>query len=340
MIAPRPIEIVGGGLAGLALGLALQRRGVPVTLFEAGNYPRHRVCGEFISGIDAGSVARLGLGEILADARPHRRMTYHLGSRALRPFTLPETAWGISRYTLDARVAAAFVAAGGRLLTRTRAPEQPVKPGRVFSIGRNRSGPLWVGLKIHLRGLALAGDCEIHLGDHAYLGLSRTETGAVNLCGIFAPREISARGAALIPGYLRATGLGDLAERLAEAEPDESSFCVVAASLGDRCTRDDGLLRVGDACATIPPFTGNGLAMALQSAEIAVEPLCAYADGRADWEETRRGTARAQQRRFGRRLALAAWLHPFFLTPRRQAWLAALVNFRLVPFGAFYAGLH
>ena len=47
-----PIEIIGGGLAGLSLGLALRRGGVPVTLHEAGEYPRHRVCGEFITGLD------------------------------------------------------------------------------------------------------------------------------------------------------------------------------------------------------------------------------------------------------------------------------------------------
>jgi 2-polyprenyl-6-methoxyphenol hydroxylase-like FAD-dependent oxidoreductase len=35
----QPVEIIGGGLAGLALGLALQRRGVPVMVFEAHDYP-------------------------------------------------------------------------------------------------------------------------------------------------------------------------------------------------------------------------------------------------------------------------------------------------------------
>jgi len=40
------VQIVGGGLAGLTLGLRLRQFGVPVDLYEAGSYPRHRVCGE------------------------------------------------------------------------------------------------------------------------------------------------------------------------------------------------------------------------------------------------------------------------------------------------------
>ena len=45
----RAVTIIGGGLAGLTLGIGLRQRGVPVTISEAGDYPRHRVCGEFIS---------------------------------------------------------------------------------------------------------------------------------------------------------------------------------------------------------------------------------------------------------------------------------------------------
>jgi monoamine oxidase len=39
MSSTRPIEIIGGGLAGLSLGLALQNVGIAVRVIEAGNYP-------------------------------------------------------------------------------------------------------------------------------------------------------------------------------------------------------------------------------------------------------------------------------------------------------------
>jgi flavin-dependent dehydrogenase len=335
-----PVEIVGGGLAGLSAGIALRRSGVPVTLFEAGGYPRHRVCGEFIAGLDEGTVNRLGLREYLADARPHRSVTYHLRDRTLRPLELPATAWGISRHTLDARLARAFVAAGGTLRTHTRVPEDETPPGRVFAAGRRRKGPFWVGLKIHVRNLPLVNDFEVHLGDRAYVGLSNVETGAVNVCGIFKQRALAPRGAEMFPAYLEASGLGGLSRRLLAAEMDASTFCVTAAPLGDSRVAAGGRVWIGDACASIAPFTGNGLAMALQGADLAVGPLRAYASREAGWGESMRAIAAAQRRRFRLRLRVSSLLHPFFLEPGRQSLLAALVTCRLVPFRALYAALH
>jgi len=334
-----PVEIVGGGLCGLALGLALRRAGVPVTLFEASGFPRHRVCGEFISGLDERTAESLGAREFLSDAHPHRSVTYHLRGKPLRPFTLPAAALGISRHTLDARVAGAFVAAGGDLRTNTRAPEDEAPPGRVFAVGRKRKGPFWVGLKVHVRNLALVNDFEVHLGARCYVGLSRIEDGAVNVCGIFAPQEHPRRGVELLLSYLESAGLSELAARIRSAEPDHGSFCATAATLGDWRIPNSGRVRVGDACATIPPFTGNGLAMALQGAAMAVEPLLAYACGDAGWEEAAGRIASSQRARFRRRLALAALMHPFFLERRRQTWLAAAVGSQLIPFSAFYAAL-
>lgn len=339
MRPPLPVEIVGGGLSGLALGLALRRKGIPVTIFEARDYPRHRVCGEFISGLDERTTASLGMNEFLRDARPHRSVTYHLRGEPLRPFSLPRAALGISRHTLDARIAGAFVSAGGELRTHTRVDEAHAPPGRVFAAGRKRQGPFWVGLKVHVAGLELVNDFEVHLGERCYVGLSRIEDGDVNVCGIFAPQEHAAQGMDILFSYLEAAGLPALAGRIRGARPDPASFCSTAATLGDSSIPHSEKVRVGDACATIPPFTGNGLAMALQGAGLAVEPLHRYSEGRAGWAETARAIESAQRSQFRRRLALASLLHPFFIERRRQRCLAAVVGSGIVPFSAFYAAL-
>jgi hypothetical protein len=278
-----PIEIVGGGLAGLALGVALRRASVPVMIVEAGEYPRHRVCGEFIAGLAESTINRLGLAPLLADALQHC-----------------EVAWFVRE-----------------LKTRTRLAETEAVPGRIFATGRRRGDSPWIGLKFHVRNLRLTRELELHLGDQAYVGLAQIEDHRVNVCGLFRRRALSAKGPDLLIGYLRATGLAALAERVTAAEPDSASCC-----------------------AMIPPFTGNGMAMAFQSAERALDPLIAYSRCETDWPETQRLISARLSRQFHVRLASANALHPFLLRPRRQRLLGTLTRAGLLPLRPLYQLLH
>lgn len=340
MSAPRGIEIIGGGLAGLALGLALRRADVPVTLHEAGRYPRHRVCGEFIAGLSAATIGRLGLAPFLTDARRHREVAWWQNETLLRVQRLPAAALGLSRYALDARLAAAFTAAGGELRTGARATDFAPRPGRVLATGRTRGDAPWLGLKIHVRGLALERGLELHLGDEAYVGLAAIETGEVNVCGLFRRRALAAAGPALLAAYLTAAGLPALAARFAAAVPDADSFCAVAALSFTPSAAAPGTIRLGDAHALIPPFTGHGMAIAFQSAETALDSLLAYARGAAPWAETCATATAALRERFRVRLQTARTLHPFLLHPRPQRWLAVLARTRLLPLRPLYALLH
>jgi menaquinone-9 beta-reductase len=340
MSSPRPLEIIGGGLAGLALAGALRRAGAEVTLFEAGDYPRHRVCGEFIAGLSARTSAKLGLGPVLADALRHREVAWCRDGSPIAVQPLPAPALGLSRHALDNRLAKSFVAAGGDLRTRARVTELAPRPGRIFATGRRPGRSGWLGLKIHALGLVLRRDLEVHLGDDAYVGLSAVEDGRVNVCGLFRRRRLNAKGGLLLPAYLRAAGLDALADRLAQAETDPESFCAVAAVAFDRRVPAQSRVCLGDACAMIPPFTGNGMAMAFQSAEAALDPLLAYAAGDSDWAEARDGIHAALRRRFRLRLASAGALHPYLLRPPRQRWLMAMSRAHLLPLRPLYAVMH
>ena len=340
MTTARPIEIVGGGLAGLSLGLALRRADVSVTIFEAGNYPRHRVCGEFIAGLSTATIQRLGLAPLLEDALQHREVAWFVREKITRVQQLPSPAFGLSRYALDARLAEAFVAAGGDLRTHARVTDHKTPEGRVFATGRRRAESPWIGLKFHVRQLALARELELHLGAQAYVGLARIEQDRVNVCGLFHRRPLAAKGPELLLAYLRAANLTTLAERLILAEPDPASCCAVAAVDFDRGVSADDRVRLGDAGAMIPPFTGNGMAMAFQSAEAALEPLLAFSRWETNWLETGRLIHAALSRRFRTRLFSAHTLHPFFLRPRRQLVLRALTRAQLLPLRPLYQLLH
>src|SRR5215469_18650464 len=96
-MAEKPITIVGGGLAGLSLGIGLRNRGVPATILEAGTYPRHRVCGEFISGRGQTVLSKLGVSQSVHKAgvvlAKTARFIFPHGSSPTR--LLPEAAWSI-----------------------------------------------------------------------------------------------------------------------------------------------------------------------------------------------------------------------------------------------------
>jgi hypothetical protein len=241
---------------------------------------------------------------------------------------------------LDERLANAFVKAGGILRTNTRATLRGDAPGRIFATGRRKARSNWLGLKVHVLDLPLARDLELHLGDHAYVGLTRVEGRRVNVCGLFRTRSVAAKGVEVLFAYLSACGLGALADRLRASAVDAASFSAVAAVEFDPRIPASPELRLGDNLAMIPPFTGHGMAMAFQSAEIALSPLVAYSRGRQTWAQTRSLIQHRLRRRFRMRLASASALHSFLLRPARQRWLGALNRAHLLPLSPLYAALH
>ncbi len=100
--AVKEITLIGGGLAGLTLGIALRQNDVPVTLVEAGRYPRHRVCGEFISGAGAEILQALGVSELQhGSMQAAAECAFFSPKRMLMKHRLPTQALTVSRFHLD-----------------------------------------------------------------------------------------------------------------------------------------------------------------------------------------------------------------------------------------------
>lgn len=336
----KPIVIIGGGLAGLSLGAALQESGIETTILEAGAYPRHRVCGEFISGLAPEDSNRLGLGPSLADARRLSTVSWHRNGREVCRYRLPQPALGLSRFTLDARLAARFQAAGGTLASRTRVRENKPEPGTIRTTGHRVSPSPFIGLKAHFHGISLATDLEMHLGEQAYVGLSPVEGGAVNLCGLFRRRPIRGSIPEMLDRYLGACGLKSLQFSLQSGKVVADSPCAVAGLDYGRPSSARSHVSLGDARQLIPPFTGAGMATAFAAAAESLEPLGDYTHDAIDWNEATSQIQTRLNRRLTRRLRTARLLHPFLLHPRRQAIVAGLARCNLLPFGLLFRLLH
>jgi menaquinone-9 beta-reductase len=290
----RTITIAGGGLAGLSLGIALLRRKVPVRVIEAASYPRHRVCGEFISGITFDELESLGVASFFKSAARHHSTEWFDGGKPLFRENLPSEAFGISRYFLDEALARHFESLGGELQLNCRVEKD--EEGVVWAAGRRKQASDWMGLKAHFTDLELSADLEIHLTDSGYVGMTRVENGRVNVCGLFRRSEAISRG------------LPHMTTRMRHARFVAGSLKGVSQFALGWQSPEDERVTIGDAAAMIPPFTGNGMTMAFQSALDAVEPLCAWSAGRFSWSDAREEIQTRHGEKFGKRLLWAQGL--------------------------------
>jgi 2-polyprenyl-6-methoxyphenol hydroxylase-like FAD-dependent oxidoreductase len=329
----RRVQIVGGGLAGLTLGIGLRHRDVPVTITEAGQYPRHRVCGEFISGEGLNVVRRLGVYGLLqqAGARAATTAAFFDHRSGTSPLALPKTALCISRYALDQLLATEFRRLGGELIENQRDAFPANCEGRVRATGRRalpgQDGLHWFGLKAHVHHVTLTADLEMHTSPHGYVGLCRVEGGTINVCGLF-HREKSDEGFRGNPrDWLRGEPDSPLRQRLGNAVFDEASICSVAGlSLRPGRAREHRECCIGDTITMIPPITGNGMSMAFESAEMAIAPLASWSRGETSWDNTSREIAEKCDAAFGSRLRWAACLQNWGLRPSFQRAVLWLTN--------------
>ena len=309
----RPVTIVGGGLAGLTLGIGLLRRDVPVSVWEAGAYPRHKVCGEFISGAGLECLEHLSLWDLLMKSGARVATTVLFASRIVQTaaLPLPSPALCLSRHTLDHVLSRQVEELGGCL--RVRSPwRTPFVEGTVRATGRRpcslSNGWRWYGLKVHANNVALGADLEMHIAPDAYVGLCRLDNGQVNVCGLFRNRPGQV-GPADAFEQLRGEKGSLLHHRLERAAFIQRSFCSIA---GLELTPQDSHLdecRIGDALTMIPPITGNGMSLALESAQVSTSALVDYAEARLSWTDMLGVLRRRTQERFAERLFWARQSH-------------------------------
>ncbi len=326
--APLTITIVGGGLAGLTLGIGLRRQSIPVVIWERGHYPRHRVCGEFISGRGQESLQRLDLLELLLSAGTHTASTaaFFSQTRGFPIRVLPQPAVCLSRFTLDALLAARFQELGGELRCGAHFPQMEGREGIVRASGRRVEGVTegwhWFGLKAHAHNLTLEADLEMHAGENGYVGLCRLPGGMVNVCGLFRRQRGEADSTRSVVKRLRGDARSLLHKRLETARFDEESCCAVGG-LGLSPRRGAGAPEccVGDSFTMIPPVTGNGMSMAFESAELAIAPLTAFARGEIQWAKAQQAVAWRCDRAFASRLRWAKWLQKLLLCSTGQRHL-------------------
>lgn len=295
------VLIIGGGVAGCAAAIALARKGRSVTLIEREPTPRHKVCGEFLSGEALEDLHALDIDVASLGAVPIDYVRLAAARRAATA-PLPFPAKSLTRKALDTALIAKASAAGVRVergrgvqsLSRTTAHVWQAKldDGTTYEAptaflatgkhdlrghGRPRDPEQWIGFKMYYRlspaqTADLGGASELTLYAGGYGGIQPVENAVTNFCCVV-QRRFFARAGLRWEGLLAKMqqDCPHLAMRLNGAEPLlDKPITVTHIPYGYlRRTTEDGLYCIGDQAAVIPSFTGDGISIALHTARRA-----------------------------------------------------------------------
>jgi len=350
--------IVGAGPAGAATAVRLRALGLTVALLDKEQFPRHKICGDFLPPGAVANVRSL-CGEVVEAAAPARltglRITWR-GRSILADFPPDTAGWGLSRLQLDALLVKRAVAAGADLVERFRVERTVrledgrhrvegshpdgtrrafvaslvVEAGGRFGLVGRRLG--WRRDDVRLQRWALwsplsgveglSARCEMHVIDGGYVGVAPLPgEKTANVTMVLSPRRMAA--ARSDPrGYYRHV-LGEHAElgpRL-----DAAHSVAPVRGLGPLACRarrfsEEGIALVGDACGFVDPFTAEGVSRALESARMLGDAVAPHtAAGRPlPASLTLPSYESAWRERFGPKLALCRMLQVVIARP----WLA------------------
>jgi flavin-dependent dehydrogenase len=269
----RPVVIAGAGPAGSAAALSALRAGATVELRDRAAFPRHKVCGEFLSPEIVPVLEDLGVAGELFACKPAvmQRVRLVFGHR-VREDRLPQEAYGLSRYRFDELLLRAALGRGARFV---RGEAGPLPEGAVDARGRgvlaSMSDPRGVdrvfGFKAHYAGPA-DDSVALHFFDGCYVGVNPVEGGMTNVCGL-GPESVLRRFGFQIDEFLDSQEA--LRDRLMGLSRTMDWLKTGPLQYANRFTGEH-LAKVypaGDALAFVDPFTGTGQLNAVLTGRLA-----------------------------------------------------------------------
>jgi menaquinone-9 beta-reductase len=338
--------VVGGGPAGTSAAIAAAREGWRVLLAERGRFPRHKVCGEFVSTESLALLKwLLGTGDqgLLRQSLPLSESRLLLDGRNIRVPVNPPAA-SISRYDLDLALWKAAEEAGVTALQETtvqriegQGPFQVTTSAGEFSAravikssgrwsnldhGANSSdGARWLGLKAHFQG-EMDPSVDLYFFDGGYCGVQpvRAPDGGsvVNVCALFRPGVV-----ATLEEVLHChPRLESRSRSWSAVFPSLSTFPVI---LRDPSPVSGFVMNAGDAAGFVDPFVGDGISLALRGGSMAVRSLSAYLHGTGTLEQSLEKYAEAYRQALRPVYRVSSLLRRFLGVPRglRKPFLTA-----------------
>ena len=187
-----------------------------------------------------------------------------------------------------------------------------------------------VGVQCHVRLKQKSVDLDLHMFLFAggYGGLQPIVDDLANLCMLVDADLAKAMHLDFSEFVLRTVGLNPAARALLSDARREGDFCTtgdvnLAGEERHRQSQADAssILRVGDACVTVDPFTGSGMAHALETGMLAAQNIHAAIKNQWTDELLRVNFKRQYHRRYQKRLQWMSYLRPFVENGTAQQWV-------------------
>ncbi|WP_299241827.1 NAD(P)/FAD-dependent oxidoreductase [uncultured Aquimarina sp.] len=295
------ILIIGGGLAGLTSAIHLAKAQISVTLIEKDIYPKHKVCGEYISNEVLSYLDFLEIN--MSELNPVKISELNISTKKGKMIKskLPLGGFGISRYALDHYLWNKAKTLGVHMINdqvldvkynqnifqvlttnnNTLTSDYVIgaygkRSGLDKNLKRdfsNKKSP-WLAVKAHYKANFDAKTVALHNFDGGYCGLSLVENNTVNAC--YLVNYKSFKKYKNIEEFERKVlyenpNLKDFFEK---SKPVfEKPITISQINFDRKKPVENHIFMLGDAAGLIHPLCGNGMAMAIQGSKILCELL-------------------------------------------------------------------
>jgi flavin-dependent dehydrogenase len=300
------VVVIGAGPAGAVVAYLLAQQGVRTLLVDAKPLGRSKVCGGCLNPRAVQLLRSIGLGDVLQNCPAVNRLAIHHAGRSAE-LSLPAGV-SITRSKLDAALVDAATRAGAhftpetscRVLPDTESDHRLIRTtsssggnsvvrGRVVLACDGLGHPSLVGLpelastvapqariglgttleNSQFDSLVPAETICMAVAEQGYVGLARAECGRVSIAAAVDPHTLAEMKspACVVQHLLDRAGVGKVS-----FDGDVSFRGTPPITQSTSQVSAERLLLVGDAAGYVEPFTGEGMAAAIEGA-IAVAPL-------------------------------------------------------------------
>jgi len=334
------VVIVGGGLAGLTSAIHLAKLGKLVYLIEKYTYPRHKVCGEYISKEVLPYLKSLDFDPFEWGAKDISRVELSTVKNNRIKGTLPLGGFGMSRYAMDNAlfriakshgVGAFFTETVNNIYFKDNLFTVHTKEERKYlakvvigafgkrsnlDLKMNRSfikrrSPYFAA-KIHVQGDFPDDLVALHNFKGGYCGVSKVESGAINLCYIAKDSEL--KPFKKLDDFQENVVFKNkfLKELFKNSKPlFEKPIAISQISFETKNPVENHIIMCGDTAGMIHPLCGNGMGMAIGSAKLASEQILRFLNGEISRDQLEKNYTKNWNKEFKSRLRTGhfiAWL--------------------------------